>query len=110
MAYDEELRRRVRDELGGGTAGIEEKPVVGGIGFMWRGHLLCGVMGDALLVSTARDDYEALLGEPGARPMVMGGRTSRRWLLVDGATVAGAPALRTWIDRARAYVGSLPPK
>ena len=45
------LLDRVRDQwnamgLDGETA---EKGIVGGTGFLWRGNLICGVVGDELL-------------------------------------------------------------
>jgi len=44
---DEDLVERVREHLKG-MRGIKEKPMIGGISFMWRGNLLCGVMGTNL--------------------------------------------------------------
>jgi TfoX/Sxy family transcriptional regulator of competence genes len=109
VALDEELRQEVREHLGA-MRDIEEKPMVGGTGFMWRGNLLCGVMGRDLLVRVAEDDYDRFVGEEGARPMVMGGRTGKRWILVPGSIVSRQPAMKVWIDRAMEFVGSLPPK
>jgi TfoX/Sxy family transcriptional regulator of competence genes len=109
MAVDEELRQEVREHLGG-MRDIEEKPMVGGTGFMWRGNLLCGVMGQDLLVRVAEDDYDRFVGEEGASPMVMGGRTGKRWILVSRSIISRQPAMRVWIDRAKEFVGSLPPK
>ena len=43
---------------------------------------MCGVMGGELLVRVAKQDGESYVGEDGAHPMVMGGRTSRGWILV----------------------------
>jgi TfoX/Sxy family transcriptional regulator of competence genes len=107
MAIDEDLRRQVRQHLSE-MSDIEEKPMVGGTGFMWRGNLLCGIMADSLLIHIAQADFKALVAEPGARAMVMGGRTARRWILVDKSIVSDTPAMRTWIDRAAAFVGTLP--
>jgi TfoX/Sxy family transcriptional regulator of competence genes len=89
---------------------IEEKPMVGGIGFMWRGNLLCGVMADALLVRIARDEYDRFLGDEGARPMVMAGKSSKRWILVNKSVVSRKPDMEKWLDRAVEFVGSLPAK
>jgi TfoX/Sxy family transcriptional regulator of competence genes len=109
MAIDEELRQEVREHLAG-MRDIEEKPMVGGMGFMWRGNLLCGVMGQDLLVRVAEADYDRFIGEEGASPMVMGGRTGKRWIRVSRSIGSRRPAMEEWIDRAREYVGTLPPK
>src|ERR1700732_368005 len=109
MAIDEELRRRVRKHVSR-MSDIEEKPMVGGVGFIWRGSLLCGVMGADLLVRVARDDHARFLGDDGAKPMVMGGRAAKGWLLVPGSIGSQEPVLVKWIERARDFVGSLPAK
>jgi TfoX/Sxy family transcriptional regulator of competence genes len=109
MPIDEALREQVRAHLSG-VNDIAEKPMVGGIGFMLRGNLLCGVMGQDLLVRIDKRDYDRHVSDPGARPMVMGGRSARSWILVDGAIVSGTPELARWIDRAMEFVTTLPAK
>ena len=44
MAYDEDAARRLRDELGT-LPGLTEKKMFGGIGFLLRGNMACGVIG-----------------------------------------------------------------
>ena len=49
------------------------------------------------------------VAEPGVRPFEMGGRTMRGWVLVAGERLSD-DELERWIDRARGYVATLPPK
>jgi hypothetical protein len=42
--------------------------------------------------------------------MVMGGRRAKSWLLVPARTVGSEPGLATWLDKAFAFVATLPPK
>lgn len=109
MAVDEELREALRRHLSG-MEGIEEKTMFGGAGFMWRGNLLCGVMGDDLLVRVSKEDGGSLVGEDAARPMVMGGRTSQGWILVPVPATGRDSLLRKWVDRSVTYVATLPAK
>jgi TfoX/Sxy family transcriptional regulator of competence genes len=109
VPVDEALRERVRAQLSE-LDGVAERPMVGGAGFMLRGNLLCGVMGDDLLVRVGRKDFDRFVTEPGARPMAMGGRSSRSWILVAGAIVSGQAELARWVDRAIAFVSTLPAK
>jgi TfoX/Sxy family transcriptional regulator of competence genes len=109
MPVDEDLRAKVRQRLNG-MRDIEEKRMFGGICFMWRGNLLCGVMGQDLLVRIAKDDYDRFIADEGARPMVMGGRSGRSWILVPKSVVSSVAVMDRWLDRAREFVGSLPPK
>ncbi len=109
MAIDERLRDDLRAHLAG-VEGVEEKSMFGGAGFMWRGNLLCGVMGDELLVRVDKADGAALVGVDGAHPMVMGGRSSRGWLLVPVPPTGRAALLTSWVARASAFVETLPAK
>jgi len=106
---DEDLVERVRGHLKG-MRGIKEKPMIGGISFMWRGNLLCGVMGNDLLVRIAKADYDRFIVDKGAKPMVMAGQTGKSWILVDKAAVSRKPSMKKWIDRAVQFVGTLPAK
>ena len=90
--------------------GVDEKQIVGGIGFTWRGHLLGGVLADDLLVRIGKSDFPTFVAEPGARPMAMGARTSKGWILVEASAVHRAPAMAKWLDRAIGCVRSLPAK
>ena len=82
----------------------------GGMGFMWRGNLMCGVMGDELLIRVAKQDGPSFEGEDGAHPMVMGGRTSQGWILVPVPAIDRPALLIKWVGRARAFVETLPAK
>jgi TfoX/Sxy family transcriptional regulator of competence genes len=109
MAIDEGLRADLRAHLAG-REDLVEKAMFGGAGFMWHGNLLCGVMGNELLVRIAKAEADAFVGEDGAHPMVMGGRTSTGWLVVPIPVEYRQALLTKWVDRASAYVETLPTK
>jgi TfoX/Sxy family transcriptional regulator of competence genes len=108
MAYDEALAERVRDRIGG-VAGVTEKKMFGGIGFMTAGNMTVGVYGDGLIVRVDPAESETLTTHPGVGPFVMGGRSTRGFILVDGNGLDDA-GLDGWIERARRFVATLPPK
>ena len=109
MAADDALLRRLRDQLAE-THDVVEKPVVGGIGFLWRGNLLCGAMGDELLIRVDAREVADFERAGGAHPMVMGGQRAKSWLLVPAPMVCSDAGLATWLGRAFAFVATLPPK
>ncbi len=108
MAYDETLAQRVRAALAS-RDGIVEKKMFGGVAFMIGGHMSCGVVNETLMVRVDPEREEALLQEPGARPMNFTGRPMRGFLFVEGVGLAGA-ALRRWVKRAADFAEIRPPK
>ena len=109
MAYDEKLAGRIRRVLSEGSK-VEEKAMFGGLAFMVRGHMSCGLVQEKLMVRVDPADYERLLAEPGAKPMDFTGRPMRGFLYVSHSAIATAPALRKWIARGLAFAENLPPR
>ena len=108
MAYDEVLAGRVRDRLGD-LPGVTGKRMFGALAFLTDGRLTVGVTGDDLMVRVGPDAAGEALALPGTRLMEMGGRRMRGWVLVDGAELDD-DVLEQWLDRARDFVLTLPPK
>jgi TfoX-like protein len=71
MGYDERLAARVRRVLSR-RSGVEEKRMVGGLSFLVRGSMCCGVTGEALMVRVGPEGRAAALARPHARPMKIG--------------------------------------
>src|SRR5256885_5369643 len=88
MAYDEDLANRIR-ELIASEDGYTEQKMFGGIGFMIDGHMAVGVSGEGgLMIHCSKEETEALLAKPGARPFEMRGREMKGWLRVDAESVS----------------------
>ena len=69
MAFDEAVAERVRKALAG-SPDVVEKRMFGGIAFMLRGNMCCGVIGDRLMLRVGPDGYEAALSRPHAKPIM----------------------------------------
>lgn len=82
----------------------------GGLTFMARGHMCCGLVQAKLMVRVDPEAYEHLLQEPHAQPMDFTGRPMRGFLFVEAAGVASTPALLRWVGRGLAFANRLPPK
>lgn len=108
MAYDEKLAARVR-ALISDRDDVAEKRMFGGLTFMVAGHMCCGVNGDELIVRLSRDDAEAALARPHARPMDFTGRPMRDFVSVRAEGLKGR-ALRGWVKAATAAADSRPPR
>jgi TfoX/Sxy family transcriptional regulator of competence genes len=109
MAYDEGLAERVREHFGL-APDVDERRMFGGLCFMVRGHMACGIVNDRLMVRVGPDDYEAALTRPHAREMDFTGRPLRGLVYVSADGLATARHLGAWIDRGARFARSLPPK
>ncbi|MEM9493140.1 MAG: TfoX/Sxy family protein, partial [Myxococcota bacterium] len=103
------LVERVREALGR-RPGVTGRQMFGGVAFMIRGTMCCGVVGRDLMVRVGPRYYEDALGRPGARPMDFTGRPLRGFVYVGGEWVAGERELAAWIDRGLRFAESLAAK
>ncbi|HEY0768613.1 MAG TPA: TfoX/Sxy family protein [Steroidobacteraceae bacterium] len=108
MTDGQDLAASVRGALIGAGA-VREVKMFGGIGFMLNGHLIVGASRRGLLVRVGRDRQAEALGKPGARPMVMRGRTMEGYVYVDPPAL-NERSVRSWLRLALPYVQTLPPK
>jgi TfoX/Sxy family transcriptional regulator of competence genes len=109
MASDE-LADRIRTLLSPGDS-IHEQKMFGANAFMSNGNMLVAPMKDgSLLVRVGKEGMESALLQPGASVMDMGGRTMGGFVVVSGDALEEDFALGEWIDRAFAFVKTLPSK
>ena len=109
MAYDEGLASRIR-QVFTGRSDIEEKAMFGGLAFMARGHMCCGLVQSRLMIRVDPDSYDHLLREPDVQPMDFTGRPMRGFLYVNAPGISTASALKKWLARALDFAESQPPK
>jgi TfoX/Sxy family transcriptional regulator of competence genes len=109
MAYDEKLAARVRGALAG-QADVEEKKMFGGLAFMLRGNMCCGVLKGDLIFRVGPERAAGALKSPNARPFDFTGKPMRGFVVVSAAGLRTAPALKRWVGLAVGFALSLPPK
>lgn len=109
MAYDEKLAARIRAALRS-RRDVVEKRMFGGVAFMVRGHMSCGIAGRSLMVRVDPAEAERLLSQPHVRPMDFTGRPMRGFLFVDAQGIATSASLRRWLDKALAHAEAKPAK
>lgn len=109
MAYDEGVAQRVREVLAD-QRGVTEKKMFGGLAFLLRGNMCCGVVGEELMLRVGPDAYDEALARRHARPMDFTGRPMRGMLYVSGEGFEDDADLEQWVTRATRFAASLPPK
>ena len=82
----------------------------GGLSFMLRGNMCCGIVNCDLVVRVGPDGYEDALEQPHARVMDFTGRPLRGMVYVAPAGYETDEALAEWTGRGLGYARSLPAK
>jgi TfoX/Sxy family transcriptional regulator of competence genes len=109
MAYDEDLGRRVRDQLAA-EAGVAEKAMFGGLAFLLNGNMAVGLSGAQLMVRVGPEASDDALERPHTRPFDMTGRPMKGWVLVAPEGIAAERDLATWVAQGVEFARSLPSK
>ena len=109
MTYDEGLAQRIREAFDE-RSDVTEKRMFGGVAFMVRGHMCCGVAREDLMVRVGPDAYGDALAQPHAREMDFTGKPMRGMVYVAPEGVDEDADLEAWIERGVAFSGSLPAK
>lgn len=110
MPYNQTLSQRIRSILEEHPSIIEKK-MFGGVGFILRGNMACGVQGDDLIVRVGTEKNDVALSQPYVRPfMGSGGKPMAGWVLVAPEGVSTDQDLRQWIELGCEFALSLPEK
>jgi TfoX/Sxy family transcriptional regulator of competence genes len=103
MPYDQDLAARIRLMLRR-RANISERQMFGGLAFMYKGNMCCGIVGRDLVVRILEKDMASALRHPHVRPMDFTGRPMRGFVYVSPQGVAKDDSLRRWVLRGVAFV------
>ncbi len=109
MPYNEQLVERVRGVLAK-NRDVAERKMFGGLTFMVRGNMACGVASDHLMVRVGPDAYDDALGQPHARLMDFTGRPMKGMVFVEPAGLKRDANLKAWVQRGVDFAMSLPAK
>lgn len=109
MSYDENLFQRIAAILES-TKGIEPKKMFGGICFMHRGNMLCGIDKERLMVRVGPDQYDHALSLKYASVMDITGKPMNGFIFVSPMGTKSNTNLENWIKLGLNFTSTLPPK
>ena len=87
---------------------MTERKMFGGLAFMVRRHMACGIVGEDLMLRLGAEAADGARA-PHVRPMDFTGRPMSGMVFVGPSGLQGA-ALRRWVGKSVAFVDGLPPK
>ena len=111
MPYNQTLAKRIQSLLEG-QPGIIGKKMFGGVGYMLHGNMVCGVIGEDLIVRVGAEQNDSALAQPYTRPFPapVGGKPMAGWILVSPEGWEGEQDLARWVKQGYAFAQSLPEK
>jgi TfoX/Sxy family transcriptional regulator of competence genes len=92
-------------------ARVQTRAMFGGLGSFVNGNMFCGALGTRIFLRLPAEDLEALLQEAGGglfEPVK--GRAMRDYANIPDAWMRNPAKVRDGMNRALAWVASLPPK
>ena len=109
MAYNEKLADRIREKLIA-VKKLEEIKMMGGLCFLYKTKMCCGIMKDDLMVRVIKNNYEDVLSHPHTRPMDFTGRPLKGFIFVAPDGFKNEKDLDFWLAMGIEYVDTLPPE
>jgi hypothetical protein len=69
--------------------------------------MCCGVTGSALMIRVGQENYESALARPHVRPLTIGKRAARGFVLIDPPGYRTEASLAKWIEQGLATAKTL---
>lgn len=110
MAINEKLLERVRI-LMEGQSNVEEKKMFGGLCFMVNSKMCVCVRNDEIMCRLDPENYESILSQKKARPMIHNGHLMKGFVFVKEEDIKSKKEIQYWVQLSLDYnKKSLPAK
>ena len=97
MAFSEKLAERIRDRFSA-LKKVQEKPMMGGLTFMYNGKMCVGVFNDDLMCRIDKAFHNEAIEKKGCRTMDFSNRPMIGYVLVDERGMKSKKDFDYWID------------
>lgn len=109
MAYSEEHAEILRNSLAD-LKGITEKKMFGGLCFLLRGNMICGVHKEGGMMRVGKESEAEALAWNGVEPLSFTGRRMGGMVDIDFDAIEDEEIRTAVLQLAKEYVGTLPAK
>ncbi len=109
MPYDEKLAEQI-DKALIDKSSITTKKMFGGICYLHKGNMVCGVTKDDFMVRVGPDNYEKALKRNHARTMDFTGKPLKGMVYVSPEGIKTTTTLKSWLEMALKFTSTLPKK
>jgi TfoX/Sxy family transcriptional regulator of competence genes len=109
LPYNLEIDSRVR-EIISNWENTNAKKMFGGVCYLLNGNMVCGVYKEFLILRLGEEAGEKAMDNPSAKPFDITGRPMKGWVMVAQEGFKTANELEDWLNQAKKFVETLPPK
>jgi len=109
MPYNEQIEIRIK-KLISGWENTRDKNMFGGVCHLLNGNMFCGVYKDFLILRLGEEYGKKALALPNVKPFDITGKPMKGWVMVNQDGFHEDHELANWLDQARNFTDSLPPK
>lgn len=109
MPYSEEIEARLNKVISGWKH-TDARKMFGGVCHLINGNMFCGVYKDFLILRLGEKKAEEVLRQPHAKPFDITGKPMKGWVMIDQKGFRTDERLKEWLNKAKEYVKTLPPK
>jgi TfoX/Sxy family transcriptional regulator of competence genes len=109
MPYNEEIDDRIKKVIAR-WKNTNSKKMFGGVCHLINGNMFCGVYKDFLILRLGVDNAKEALELAHVKPFDITGRPMKGWVMVEEKGFDTEVVLRKWLNKAKAFVATLPPK
>jgi TfoX/Sxy family transcriptional regulator of competence genes len=109
MPYNEAIDARIRKVVSR-WKNTDSKKMFGGVCHLLNGNMVCGVYKDYLILRLGEKAAAQALKQSDTRPFDITGKPMKGWVMVDDTGFKTDDRLQSWLNKARNFVKTLPPK
>ena len=109
MPYSKDIAERI-EALVNTWPNFNHKKMFGGVCYLLSGNMFCGVYKDYLILRLGKEEARDALRLDTVRPFDITGKPMKGWVMVKAEGFADRQGLQAWLNKARRFVQTLPPK
>ena len=109
MPYNEKIDARIT-QIVSRWKNTDAKKMFGGVCHLLNGNMVCGVYKDYLILRLGEKESRAALKKAHTRPFDITGKPMKGWVMLEEQGFKSEDQLRSWLNKAKGFVKTLPPK
>jgi TfoX/Sxy family transcriptional regulator of competence genes len=109
MPYNEKIDARIA-KIVSRWKNTDAKKMFGGVCHLLSGNMVCGVYKDYLILRLGEKASSEALKKAHTRPFDITGKPMKGWVMIEEGAFKSEDQLKSWLNQAKNFVKTQPPK